>query len=308
MTSDTPAESKTLLTNRNAFGLDSTSVRVDSVVIIYSPDPHSLGKRYTLDKDALTIGRGRGNDIILDVDSVSRRHARLERRADRTILVDLGSTNGTFVNDLQVKTHALGRGDQIRIGDTIFKFLSGSDAEAQYHEAIYRMTIVDGLTGAYNMRYFHEQLESELARAHRYDRPLALVMIDIDHFKRVNDTYGHQVGDEVLVGLANVLMRELRGTDEVFRWGGEEFMVLLEETSQKHLSEVAERLRAAVEAANLLERSTVTISIGGTHIGVNEGEDVVYPRADEALYASKRDGRNRVTISELADKPAPLAG
>ncbi|MCA9531079.1 MAG: diguanylate cyclase [Myxococcales bacterium] len=302
MTSDTPAESKTLLTNRNAFGLDSTSVRVDSVVIIYSPDPHSLGKRYTLDKDALTIGRGRGNDIILDVDSVSRRHARLERRADRTILVDLGSTNGTFVNDLQVKTHALGRGDQIRIGDTIFKFLSGSDAEAQYHEAIYRMTIVDGLTGAYNMRYFHEQLESELARAHRYDRPLALVMIDIDHFKRVNDEHGHLVGDRVLERVAKLVQDRLRPSDVFARYGGEEFVILLPETDLTGAQTFADQIRKKLAQGPLEAGATtvaVTASFGVAEREAGAGATTLLTHADACLYEAKAAGRN--TVRPAAD-------
>ncbi|MCB9895883.1 MAG: GGDEF domain-containing protein [Planctomycetes bacterium] len=189
-----------------------------------------------------------------------------------------------------------------------FTRLRADYARARTHaEDLQEMAMLDGLTRLPNRRAFAQSFKRAKARQLRSKTPLCVMLIDIDHFKRVNDTYGHQVGDEVLVGLANILLRELRGTDEVFRWGGEEFMVLLEETPQKHLAEVAERLRAAVEAANLLERSTLTISIGATHIGVNEGEDVVYPRADEALYASKRDGRNRVTIAELADKPAPLA-
>ena len=302
MTSDTPAESKTLLTNRNAFGLDSTSVRVDSVVIIYSPDPHSLGKRYTLDKDALTIGRGRGNDIILDVDSVSRRHARLERRADRTILVDLGSTNGTFVNDLQVKTHALGRGDQIRIGDTIFKFLSGSDAEAQYHEAIYRMTIVDGLTGAYNMRYFHEQLESELARAHRYDRPHALVMIDIDHFKRVNDEHGHLVGDRVLERVAKLVQDRLRPSDVFARYGGEEFVILLPETDLTGAQTFADQIRKKLAQGPLEAGATtvaVTASFGVAEREAGAGATTLLTHADACLYEAKAAGRN--TVRPAAD-------
>ena len=302
MTSDTPAESKTLLTNRNAFGLDSTSVRVDSVVIIYSPDPHSLGKRYTLDKDALTIGRGRGNDIILDVDSVSRRHARLERRADRTILVDLGSTNGTFVNDLQVKTHALGRGDQIRIGDTIFKFLSGSDAEAQYHEAIYRMTIVDGLTGAYNMRYFHEQLESELARAHRYDRPLSLVMIDIDHFKRVNDEHGHLVGDRVLERVAKLVQDRLRPSDVFARYGGEEFVILLPETDLTGAQTFADQIRKKLAQGPLEAGATtvaVTASFGVAEREAGAGATTLLTHADACLYEAKAAGRN--TVRPAAD-------
>lgn len=167
------------------------------------------------------------------------------------------------------------------------------------------LALLDGLTGLQNRRAFRQSFKRAKARQLRNKTPLCVMLLDIDHFKRVNDTYGHQVGDEVLIKLASVLTRELRGTDEVFRWGGEEFLLLLEETPSEHLEQLAERLRAAVEHEQFLDKSTVTISIGATHILPHEEEDVVYPRADEALYVSKRDGRNRVTIVEAPKaKPA----
>jgi diguanylate cyclase (GGDEF)-like protein len=167
------------------------------------------------------------------------------------------------------------------------------------------LALLDSLTGLPNRRAFRQSYKRANARQIRQKSPMCLMLIDIDHFKRVNDTYGHQVGDDVLVKLAGVLTRELRGTDEVFRWGGEEFMVLLEETPEKHLAEVAERLRAAVEAERMLPNSTLTVSIGATHALPTEPVEAVYPRADEALYASKRDGRNRVTILGEPTTQAP---
>jgi diguanylate cyclase (GGDEF)-like protein len=173
--------------------------------------------------------------------------------------------------------------------------------ELTHADDMRELALLDGLTGLQNRRAFRQSFKRAKARQLRNKTPLCAMLLDIDHFKRINDTYGHQVGDEVLVKLANVLTRELRGTDEVFRWGGEEFMVLLEETPGKHLELVAERVRAAVEAEELLEKSKITISIGATHILPQEQDDVVYPRADEALYVSKRDGRNRVTIMDAAE-------
>ena len=177
---------------------------------------------------------------------------------------------------------------------------------ASTHAADLReLALLDGLTGLQNRRAFRQSFKRAKARQLRNKTPLCAMLLDIDHFKRVNDTYGHQVGDEVLIKLASVMTRELRGTDEVFRWGGEEFLLLLEETPSEHLEQLAERLRAAVEKEHFLEKSTVTISIGATHILPHEDEDVVYPRADEALYVSKRDGRNRVTIIDAPKgKPA----
>ncbi|MCA8910745.1 MAG: GGDEF domain-containing protein [Planctomycetes bacterium] len=174
-------------------------------------------------------------------------------------------------------------------------------------EDLRELALLDALTGLQNRRAFRQSFKRAKARQLRNKTPLCAMLLDIDHFKRINDTYGHQVGDEVLVRLANVLTRELRGTDEVFRWGGEEFMVLLEETPGEHLELVAERVRTAVEAEQLLDKSTITISIGATHILPAEQDEVVYPRADEALYASKRDGRNRVTIIDAPDSARTTA-
>lgn len=158
------------------------------------------------------------------------------------------------------------------------------------------LAMLDSLTGLANRHAFRHSYRRARARQVRHKTPMCVMLIDIDHFKHVNDTYGHRVGDDVLVKLAAVLRRELRGVDEVFRWGGEEFLVLLEETPEKHLEDVAERLRAAVEAEQLLTNSTLTVSIGATHVLPTEPIETVYTRADKALYVSKRDGRNRVTI------------
>lgn len=166
---------------------------------------------------------------------------------------------------------------------------------AQTHaEDLRKLAMQDGLTGLQNRRAFRVSFKRAKSRQLRHKTPLSVILLDIDHFKRVNDTYGHQVGDDILVALSAVLMRGLRGTDEVFRWGGEEFMMLLQETDLKGAVEVAERLRVAIESENLLEKSTITSSFGVTEILPEEGEDVAYPRADEALYVAKRDGRNRV--------------
>ena len=162
-----------------------TGAGQDCLVVIYAPSSNQLGKRSPLASGGVRIGRGAENDVVLLSDSVSRSHARIEVRADGYHVVDLHSTNGTYVNDELVQERQLHRGDQIKIGDTILKFLSGAELESQYHETIYRMTIIDGLTGVHNKRYFVEQLDRELSRATRHGRPLTLVICDIDYFKRV---------------------------------------------------------------------------------------------------------------------------
>ena len=177
----------------------------DCLVVIYSSDTRQFGKRYVLEREVLSIGRGQENTVVLDNDSVSRRHCRIEKRNQAWYVCDLDSTNGTYVNDELVKEYQLRRGDQVKIGDTIVKYLSGSDVEAQYHEAIHEMAIKDGLTNVHNKRYLMESLEREIPRAMRHQRPLSVVMFDIDFFKKINDTYGHLAGDYVLKEFATLV-------------------------------------------------------------------------------------------------------
>ena len=203
------------------------------------------------------------------------------------------------MNDVLISDYQLARGDQVKVGDTIFKFLSGSDMEAQYHETIYRMTIVDGLTGIHNKRFLLDTLEREIPRARRHQRPLGLVMFDIDHFKKINDTFGHLAGDFVLKELAQLVKNRLRPDDVLGRYGGEEFAVVLPETDLEGGRVIAEELRTLIEAHAFLfeqERIQVTCSLGVAI--VDEDSDVLgfLKAADERLYAAKRGGRNRVMI------------
>ncbi|MBX3251937.1 MAG: diguanylate cyclase [Myxococcales bacterium] len=269
----------------------------DCLVVIYSSDTRQLGKRHLLGNQPVSLGRGSDNTIVLENDSVSRRHCKVERRGATYHVVDLDSTNGTYVNDQLVKDLQLRRGDQVKVGDTIFKFLSGSDMEAQYHETIYRMTIVDGLTGVNNKRFLLEALEREIPRGRRHDRPLTLVMLDIDHFKHINDTYGHLAGDYILKEMAQLIKNRLRPDDVIGRYGGEEFGILLPETDLQGGAVIAEQLRKLVAEHSFVfeqERINVTISMGLAQLA--EGWDVLQfiKHADERLYEAKRGGRNRV--------------
>lgn len=267
------------------------------LVLIYPPGPQ-MGQRFSLEKQSLYIGRGNDCDIIVDLDSVSRKHAQVQLKGSSTVVVDLESTNGTFVNETPVQQRALNDGDLVQIGNAIFKFLSGGNIEARYHEAIYRMTIIDGLTGAHNKRYLIEYLERELARCIRYQRPLSLVMFDLDHFKQINDTHGHLTGDYVLRELTRRLMKRIRKEELLARYGGEEFVVVLPEAGHKGAMEFAEDIRILV-AENPFEFEgesvLVTISVGvatfeGEELNVNE----YIKRADENLYRAKESGRNNV--------------
>ena len=163
------------------------------LVLIYPPGP-DMGRRWPLGGTEIVVGRGSDCDVQIDRDSVSRRHARIFREGQQWLVEDLGSTNGSYINDLPIQRSPLRDNDFLKIGSAIFKFLSGSGIEQSYFEEIYKMTIVDALTGAHNKRYFLEFLEREIARCQRYGRPLSLLMFDIDHFKHINDNHGHQTG------------------------------------------------------------------------------------------------------------------
>lgn len=271
----------------------------DCLVVIYAPVESDLGKRHVLQRDVTSIGRDRDNDIVLDSDSVSRRHARIELREGAFFVVDLDSTNGTFVNDEPepVAASQLRQGDQLKIGDTIFKYLSGSDVEAQYHETIFNMTITDGLTDVSNKKQLDNVLTKEIPRALRHGRQLSVMMIDIDHFKDVNDTYGHITGDSVLRDLASILERRLRPDDELGRYGGEEFCAILPETSLEGAVRIGETLRGLVEEHAFVvegEQIKVTISVGVAELKKGMDMKSFYKAADEMLYEAKRAGRNRV--------------
>jgi len=273
---------------------------IECLVVIHTPIHSQLGRRYVLENPTLTIGRGRDNDIVLPSDCVSRQHVRIERRAKSFYSVDLASTNGTYVNDATspVIEHCLTPGDQLKIGDTIMKFLSGSDIEAQYHEIIFSMTITDGLTNLYNRKQLDAAMDDELARSQRHGRPLAVLMLDIDHFKRVNDTYGHLAGDSVLRGLAALLQKRVRPTDKLGRYGGEEFCAILPETSHSSAMKIADDLRKLIEAYVFVAdqqqiKTTVSIGVGSLQPGVDSAT-ALYKSADAKLYEAKRTGRNKV--------------
>jgi diguanylate cyclase (GGDEF)-like protein len=269
----------------------------DCLVVIYTSDARQFGKRHVLSTEAFSLGRGSENTFVLENDSVSRRHCRIERKLRAWVVMDLDSTNGTYVNDELVKEYQLRRGDQVKVGDTILKFLSGSDVEAQYHETIYKMTIIDGLTGANNKRFLLEALEREIPRARRHQRPLSLGMFDIDHFKKVNDTFGHLAGDYVLKELATLVRTRLRPDDVLARYGGEEFCIALPETPREGAVAISEQVRGLIEKHRFVfenEEIPVTVSIGVAQLEDHWDVLAFLKCADEKLYEAKRGGRNKV--------------
>jgi len=267
------------------------------LVLIY-PGGAELGKRYELaGSKEVVIGRGGDCDIQVDRDSVSRRHAKVSRSGSGWVVQDLGSTNGSYVNDAQITQYGLRDGDLLKIGNAIFKFLMGGNIESAYHEEIYRMTIIDGLTQAFNKRYFVENLEKEIPRCTRHQRPLSLVMFDIDHFKKINDEHGHLTGDYVLKEMARRVRTRVRKEEVFARYGGEEVALTLPETSKEQAMKVSEDLRRLVSAEPFDfegDRIPVTISLGVATVINEVAADSFVKMADDNLYKAKRAGRNRV--------------
>ena len=286
----------------------------DAIVVVLHPPAANPGRRFTLSRDEHFAGRRRDLDLPVDVDSVSRRHARFYREGDDWWLEDLQSTNGTYVNDDPIERRRLEDGDIVRFGEAVTKFLSGSNIERAYHEEIYRLSILDGLTGIHNKRFFEEVLEREVARSLRHGRPLALVMFDIDFFKNVNDGHGHVAGDAILQALCRRLRPRIRREDLLARVGGEEFACLLPDTEQGGAIAFAEDLRGMVEREAFAFESAsipITISLGlavlepsmtdlrssddsGRSLAEARDAEILLKRADDRLYEAKNRGRNRV--------------
>jgi two-component system, cell cycle response regulator len=268
----------------------------ECLVVLYGA---SIGRKIDICSDEVFIGRDPSNHVVLDVDSVSRGHARIILDGDERLVEDMGSTNGTYLNDQPVERSLLRSGDLVRIGDVICKYLCGRNVEAAYHEEIYRMTISDGLTSVANVRALNEFLDREMARSRRYGRGLALIMMDIDHFKRVNDELGHLTGDYVLREMAQICSRRVRREELFARYGGEEFALVLPETPLEGAVRYGESLRALVETHPFsFEGNTIriTISLGVAILSadtMNSSIDLIRA-ADERLYDAKRSGRNRV--------------
>jgi diguanylate cyclase (GGDEF)-like protein len=268
------------------------------LVCIYPTGP-GMGARYPLTDKEVVLGRDNDCTVPLDDAALSRRHARIEPREEGYVVVDLDSTNGTFVNQFRVRTRPLNDGDYLRCGRHLFRFLAGGNVEAEYHEEIHRLAIFDALTEIPNKRYLLEYLDRELTRTFRHRRPLALVLFDIDHFKRVNDERGHLAGDSVLRELASVLRPLVRHEELLARYGGEEFALVLDETSLEQARQTAERFREAIAAHPFTfdgKTISVTISLG---VAATAGEGALSPMellrlADERLYEAKRAGRNCV--------------
>jgi diguanylate cyclase (GGDEF)-like protein len=275
-------------------------------LIRYVGEP--IGEVLALREWSLTIGRSSECQLCLADAEVSRRHAKLDlvsqgEQSPIVFLSDLGSTNGTYVNGKRLQSRSgpigLQNGDVLRVGAHAFKLKHLDQLERSYHEAVLLQTTVDALTGLGNRVSVLGFLEKhgDLARRHR--RPLSLILCDLDHFKEVNDRFGHAVGDKVLRRFAQVVSGRLRASDHIGRIGGEEFLVVLPETGGREAQALAEQLRLAVIAADMevpgQPEFRLTSCFGVAHCAEGELDGgSLLARADVALYRAKALGRDRV--------------
>jgi diguanylate cyclase (GGDEF)-like protein len=252
----------------------------------------------------LVIGRGRDADIRIQGDGISRQHARIRVGPDDVQIEDLGSTNGSFVNGERVDKRALQDGDKIQLGSaTILKLTYQDTIEEDFQRQMFESASRDVLTQIYNKRFFLERLNSEFAYAVRHNALLSLIIFDIDHFKRINDTHGHVAGDYVLSALAKIVTPMIRSEDVFARYGGEEFVIMSRSTDPPSAAVVSERVRQHIAGHAFDFEGTcipVTVSLGVAGIPnaeIKTAEDLV-ARADRALYEAKRGGRNRAVQAD----------
>lgn len=255
--------------------------------------------------EPIVIGRTDEADVVMPDQSLSRRHARFTPVHGQYFVTDLDSTNGTFVRGERVeRTVELSDGARIQLGEkTLLRFSLLDDAEYEASASLYESTVRDALTGVFNRHYFNERIASEFSFAKRHERSLSVVFIDADHFKRVNDTYGHPAGDAVLRALAQVLTDTVRTEDVVARIGGEEFIVIVRDIEPVGMLAIGERLRSAVEELHIEHEGTVipiTVSIGVATLSAETdypSAEGLVAEADAALYRAKEAGRNRVHLA-----------
>lgn len=262
----------------------------------------SLGQMFRIEGPEVVIGRGADANIRIQDDGVSRRHARIFLASDGELCIeDLKSANGTLINGHGVRRAVLRDGDKIQMGSTtILKFTYADELEESFRQKMQEAALHDGLTGAYNKGHFLQRLQTEVAYAKRHQTPLSLLMLDVDHFKRINDTCGHPVGDYVLAALAQIIQGTIRAEDLFARFGGEEFAVLCRGETANNALVLAERIRSAVETFGFEHqgrRLGVTVSVGvASWFDQPHSATQVIADADEALYKAKNSGRNRVVV------------
>ena len=275
-----------------------------------------------LEREEVILGRALEADVRVNDSKVSRRHARINRKFNpdtnevEFVLTDFGSRNGTLVNGQKVREEVLANGDKITIGEHILRFDLLDEIDREYQRQIHRLISHDDLTGLLSSRSFFSELRRESARAKAEERPFCVLMMDVDHFKSVNDTYGHLTGSKTLEEIGAVIIGIMRSGDAAARFGGEEFAAFLLDAQVPQALIAAERIRAVIEGQEFTVVRTgkpaashrVTISIGIAAFPADSSDPIeLVEMADSALYRAKREGRNRVcAYQELTEEEMTL--
>jgi two-component system cell cycle response regulator len=288
---------------------DTLKVRLDearkappALILLMGP-AGVMGKQWFIEKNELTIGREPTCDIYIDEKSLSKKHAKLLMSGEQVQIVDLQSTNGTEVANKKLSPHVqtlMSNNDTIKLGNVIFKFLSQGNLEAMTHAASHDRSTIDGLTQIFNKAATMAHLEESFKKAKLTETNLSLIVFDLDHFKKINDTYGHPGGDYVLREVASVVKNQLiRSGDTFGRYGGEEFVVVLYGSPLQRACDIAERIRSTIERHGFTfsdKKIPVTVSLGVAALDATiPNPDALFAKADQALYKSKGSGRNRVS-------------
>lgn len=304
------SEDKTIIANfEQMTSIGSTRRDKPCCLVQYSGE--QIGKRFSVESNVCIAGRSPQAAIFIDEPSVSRKHAKIFAYQDKVTIEDLGSSNGTFVNDQQVTDKlTIQSGDMIRLGTVMLKFFSSSDMDNMVHDKIYRKVTIDAGTGVFNKRYLQDTLKSEFKVSRAYNQDVAIIYYDLDFFKKVNDTYGHEAGDYILKESAQLVRKLIRKQDVLCRLGGEEFVIILPSTGGSTAAELAERIRKNIEeyvfkvehtdahGKKQIISHTQTLSLGVASIEPEMKEvKQLLQVADERLYRSKQTGRNKVTAA-----------
>ncbi|MCB0416313.1 MAG: GGDEF domain-containing protein [Bdellovibrionaceae bacterium] len=298
--------------NRDRTIVVTEKVRLDDNGSTYEPyliqiSGRETGQMYNLKGRNVKLGRDPSCQIPLDDPHVSRNHAEIIwRNGSDLVIRDVGSTNGIFVNGKKVQEQVLLDGDKILIGTRLyFKFVYQDSVDQSYQQNLFRAANIDGLTQLYNKKYFVDVLSKEFSFSKRNKTPLSLLMIDVDHFKKINDTHGHIAGDLVLKHIGQYLHKSLRLENIACRYGGEEFAIILRNVDATTAMQIAERVRLNVEKQPVTYRNEnifITISLGVATFENGNFETIedFIRTADECLYAAKQGGRNRTVMREAA--------
>lgn len=266
----------------------------------------NVGEMHKIEADTTVLGRSIDANIRLTDDGISRHHCRIRMEDGRLFVEDLGSRNGLFCNGARASHHELQDGDKIQLGKTtILKFSYQDDLEENFQKQMLESALTDGLTGAYNKRYFMERLDSEVKFSLRHKVSLGLMIMDLDKFKLVNDTYGHLAGDTVLVKFAELMHESIRNEDVFARYGGEEFAIITRAIPRPDVFRFADRLRQETSELQIVSEGIhipVTVSIGLATLPEDQatGPMDLIKIADSMLYEAKRSGRNRVMMTGSA--------